>query len=258
MGAYLYWQDKLGVPKILYFDLVTQEQHHLKTEATSFPVEEGVDITDHVRPEVDRVSLQTFVSNTPIIEVIETSGKVKHTGKLLGVQVATLQSRTLDVKAYEPPLAPTPGSVLNALTSAIGNLLTGRKEYKASVLAFTKEFDNIQEVYDTLRKIRTDSQRVSVVTSTRTYANMILEDINMTRSADTGTGATFSVDCKEIRIVSALKVLAPRAAASSGFPRKNNGAKGPTDVDDPTKRYSIAAKGLNALGNFGGTGPIIP
>lgn len=248
MGSYLYWTDKKGSTQILWFDVVTEEAHHLQTEATEHPVEEGADVTDHVRPKVDRVTLSTFVSNTPIIEKTEIAAYIKQTGKLLGVQSGAVEGVELDVKLYEPPLTPTPGSVLNALSSAVANLLGGKKQFKAQVLKFAKEFDNVQEVYDALQSIRKNGILVNVVTSTRTYRDMCLEDISMNRTAETGTGATFHVECKEIRIVSTLKVKAPKPAEAAGFPRKNLGAKGPDPADDPTKRESVLFKGIGKLG----------
>lgn len=258
MGAYLYWKTKAGQAKTLWFDVVTDEQHHLKASSTDHPVEEGVDITDHIRPEVARVSLSTFVSNSPLVNKVEVAAFTGKSGKLIGAQGGNVNGKELDVPTYDPPLAPTPGSVLNALTSAIANLLNGKKEYKAQVLTFDKEFDNVQDVYDALEECRKTSQLVDVVSSTRTYKNMHIEDLNMTRGPDQGTGATFTLELKEIRVVSTLKVTAPKPAETAGFPRKDNGNKGPNPADDPTKRASYLVKGGAAIGVFTGGNTGIP
>jgi hypothetical protein len=248
MSAFLYWTTKAGASKILWFDVTTEEQHHLKAEVTEHPVEEGINVTDNVRPEADVLSLTCFISNTPIVHKGEVTPLVKKSGKLLGAQGGGKKGETLDVKSYDPPLAPTPGSLINALSSAISNLLTGKKEYKAEVLKFDKDFDNVQETYFALKELRDTAQRIEVVTTVRSYKDMVITDVSMPRTSEHGTGAAVTIQLKEIRVVSTLKVKAPRPAEALGQSRKNNGAKGPSDADDPTKRESAAYKGLSKIG----------
>lgn len=248
MSAFLYWTNKAGASKILWFDVTTEEQHHLKAEITESPVEEGINVTDNVRPAADTLSLTCFISNAPITNKADVSALVKKSGKLIGAQVGSTQGEKLDVKVYEPPLMPTPGSLINALSSAIGNLLKGKKEYKAQVLKFDKDFDNVQDTYFALKELRDTGQRIEVVTTIRTYKDMVVEDVSMPRNAEHGTGASVTVSLKEIRVVSTLKVKAPRPAEVLGQPRKNQGAKGPSDADDPTKKQSTLFKGLAAIG----------
>lgn len=46
-------------------DIVDKEQHDLKNTVTDHPVEEGVNISDHVRPEPNRVTMDCSISNNP-------------------------------------------------------------------------------------------------------------------------------------------------------------------------------------------------
>jgi hypothetical protein len=50
----------------LKFDCALSETHTVKNEATSFPVESGLDISDHVRQEPDQLKITGFVTNSPI------------------------------------------------------------------------------------------------------------------------------------------------------------------------------------------------
>jgi hypothetical protein len=54
---------KLGTVAI---DACKEESHDLPNVVTDHPVEEGFNITDHVRPEPDKVRLSCFISNTPL------------------------------------------------------------------------------------------------------------------------------------------------------------------------------------------------
>ncbi len=137
---------------------------------------------------------------------------------------------------------------MNALTSAIGNLLNGKKEWKAQVIKFDKDFDNVQDTYFALKELRDTAQRIEVATTVRTYKAMVIEDVSLPRKAEHGTGASVTMSLKEIRVVSTLKVKAPKPAVIQGQPRKNQGAKGPSDADDPSKKQSVLFKGLAALG----------
>lgn len=62
----LIWQDDSGQTVSLRFDVVTSENHDSTNIITEHPVEEGADISDHVRPELDRVSIEAYVTNKPL------------------------------------------------------------------------------------------------------------------------------------------------------------------------------------------------
>jgi len=51
---------------LVTFDASVSEQHTKTAEVTSYPVEDGVDITDHIRRQPEEVAINGIVSNTPI------------------------------------------------------------------------------------------------------------------------------------------------------------------------------------------------
>jgi hypothetical protein len=51
---------------LIEVDSCLDETHQLTNTITDHPVEEGFNVTDHSRPDPDRVSLRCFVSNTPL------------------------------------------------------------------------------------------------------------------------------------------------------------------------------------------------
>ncbi len=65
------WIGNAGDPSflgyLLLFDATLKENHKSKNVITRQPVEKGVDITDHVRPEPDEIDLDAIITNTPII-----------------------------------------------------------------------------------------------------------------------------------------------------------------------------------------------
>jgi hypothetical protein len=50
----------------LKFDCAIDETHSIKNVVTMFPIEEGLDITDHIRQEPDRLKITGFVTNSPV------------------------------------------------------------------------------------------------------------------------------------------------------------------------------------------------
>lgn len=61
-------------------DAVPSEDHSFASEVTSHPVEEGADITDHVRAQPITVSLDCVVSDTPVGEMATRRGDVDADG----------------------------------------------------------------------------------------------------------------------------------------------------------------------------------
>lgn len=235
MGAYLTWTPKGGNMKSLYFDVVTEEAQVLATKITEHPVEAGPDVADHMRRELDMITLEVFVSNTPVYDVNSRGGKV--------VPVE------LKVEKYEAPLEFTPGSLYSAAGGALKKGITaltdaitgGNSERKniATVMKFGTEFDAIGDTLTLLRGIRGTSQLVDVMLPSRIYQDMALTNIEVRRNAGTGEGATFSLEFKELRKVKVSLVAAPTPTEPRAKPAQKKGAKDPKDIEAPPRKKSL-------------------
>lgn len=213
MGALLSWSDKTGIARSLFFDVCTEEQTESESSATEQPVEEGADISDHVRRSPKRVSLEVFVSQTPIYSLNDSGGRQG------GVR--------LEVPKYSPPLAPTPGALFGAIGGAVRGLLGGgAPDYEAQVLQWDQEHDFVAETLDVLEKLRDDYRLVSVVTTSRVFENMHLEIVQTIGNAGTGTGRTLRLSFKELRKVQVRLVNAPVPTETRGHVMKNKGMQG--------------------------------
>jgi hypothetical protein len=67
---------KAGAGKrvLLTLDACLQQEPHHKNQVTRYPVEEGLDVTDHVRMEPDTIKIEGQVSNTPDTTVQTSTG----------------------------------------------------------------------------------------------------------------------------------------------------------------------------------------
>lgn len=52
---------------LVQFDASLTETHNKEVEVTDHPVEEGADITDHIRPVPESVDINGMVTNTPLV-----------------------------------------------------------------------------------------------------------------------------------------------------------------------------------------------
>lgn len=240
MTAFIVPDD--GSSRIITFDVIENELHESVAEVTDHPVEEGLNVSDHVRPLPDRFSLTGYVSNTPIAPNPFT-------------QRGEQTSFEIKVPQWEIPVEPTPGALyrkgLNALSSALGGLFGDAR--KVSILAFSEPFNAIYETYEVLREFQTNAVLLQIVTPIRVYEDMILERVAAPRNAG-DAGVSFGLDVRKLRIVESGQVAAPPVPADDvpgGTPLANKGGQGakpPGAGEDEGKGGSIAYNILSSQG----------
>lgn len=232
-AAYLSWTTDAGLSKSLFFDVVTEIGVELSSATTEHPVEDGVNVSDHVKKELDKVNLEVFVSNAPIEDINDRGGRVS----------------TIPIKLqhYKAPLAPTPGAVFNAiggaLKDAVGSLLGKKEEYGVQVLQWDDSFDAVADTLTILENLKNTAQLVDIFMSARDFSNMFLEKIDLQKNAGTGTGATFHLSFKEIRKVKVRLVNAPVPTETRAQLQKPKGAQGSKDAPAQGPKKSVA-KGI--------------
>jgi hypothetical protein len=224
------------------------ETHEQSNTITDHPVEQDSDISDHVKADPNRITLECFVTNHPIHPATIDQFKAD------GGEFKTLD---IDIPQYRVPLIdtsgpiPTIGSPTRVVTqgitdigSAIGGALFGKP--KITTLQFPDgDLNRPQKAFALLSDLRDDATLVNVVTLLRMYENMVIEHFNTDRSVDTGSGVTFSITFRLIKIVSTQtvtgvvvpKVNVPRAAAAVDAGKK--GLEAPN--------ISLAAKGVDGV-----------
>lgn len=224
----------------LHFDAVLSEEHEHSATVTDHPVEIGVNIVDHVRPDPDRVTLEVFVSNTPVYS-----------------DDSEMAALTLDV----PQPSQDAGflSILNGGTSGLIDkglqklgLLKGLPaQISPIVMQFAGDTDYVENTLKTLDNLRLSATILNVHTPRHFYSNMVMESNEMRRDAGTGTGANFTLRFRQIRAVFSSVVDAPSPSIVTATPNLDKGKKDTTPA--PTKREAVD----KWIGNtfFGGANP---
>lgn len=222
MGAFLLWDGGS-----LFFDVVTQESHTKSNTITEHPVEDGADITDHVRPNLVELDIEGFISNTPVYSADGTMSQI-----------------TLDIP--DPPTPPTLNGAINLIGKAISGLLGGNTQTVANVMTLGSAPNYVAQVESSLEELRTKAILVSVVCSSRTFENMLIESCEVQRDKDSGTGATFSIHFKEIRTIASSVVAAPKPTIPRANINQQKGAQAAIEASQTKK--SVLQSLISGLG----------
>lgn len=222
MSIFILPEDGSG--RIVTFDVIESETHETISEITAHPVEKGVEITDHVRPQPDRLSVIGVITNQPIF-----INPITERGELLDFP--------FEAPEYFPSaeaLLTSPGGALRfgvgALSNAIGDLL-GLNEQSAKLLSFGAPFNAIIETYETLIELQKNAVLLSIFTPVRFYVDMLIERVATPRTAGDASVA-FQIDFRQIRVVESGSVTAPPIPVEPrGVPEKAMGGQGAAPPD---------------------------
>lgn len=230
------WSDPAGTPYTFNFDCSMNETIELVSTTTEHPVEDGVNVADHVKRELNRYSIEVHVTQTPFVDVNGYGGSM---------QLVTLKPPQADVPRFgSADFVPTPGAITNAVGSAIRGLISGPKPTTLDVQVFKwdRDIDFVLETMKVLEKIRDDVSLVEVFTASgRILENMHLEAIEIVTNADTGAGSDIRLSFRELRKVAVKLVTAPIPTEIRAAKEVNKGKQGTAEVTGPKKTL---AKGI--------------
>ena len=221
MSIAITWQDDSNAVVSCQFDVDEQETHDLQNVITEHPVETGSDISDNVRPQLRRFTVEGFVTDSPLI----ANPGVQQNSSYVSVE---LQIPPYPQKYSETALIRTGiGALTNAIFGAPGNpKATLLKLNQSTVLKSRKK-----AIFDALDDARVNARICNISTALFFYSNMLIEQITVTRAPDSGNGATFAVTLKEVTFVSSDVVDAPQPSEVSGAVAESSGSKNGIPAD---------------------------
>lgn len=220
------FDDGTGIARFVVFDIVTVETHEAPTDVTEYPVEEGANISDNVRPGLKRLELEGYVSRKPLPHTLKMCGELD----AWGYEPARIQSTThrtagtrsekLDLPEKDSNLLLGPGAVTSAVFGLIDSLsgpvsaqLTryARDTENHTVRTFqqTLDYDRVVSVQERLNEIWENSHICSVLTSLEFYTDMVIENRVSKRTPADGSGATFSISLKKVQFVTSERIDMP-------------------------------------------------
>lgn len=204
--------DKSGAVASIAFDIDMQETHELQTQITEHPVEEGADVADHVRDDLETFRVEGYVSDSPILE---NPGAVDK-----------MSLKSIELQLPEMPSQLSLSAAVNAGINAVGTALFGGAGAPKAVLVTLDDLKSRKrEFYRLINKWRTEHRLIRVITAVREYENMLITQISMTRDPGSGDGASFVVALRQVQFVSSETVDAPQPSEPLGATKKAAGSK---------------------------------
>jgi Dit-like tail protein len=269
----LTYTDESGVAHVVPVDLVTGHEDDRSAEVTSFPVEKGANINDHIIQNADTLSLEVAQTQTPMPSV-SRPGAAFTAPKGFSTKSASLAVLKSSYKAPTAeklkiqPNAFKPGGLLlltSAVSNAIGSLrgavgtddvvtaptMTDPKDesVSASVFQSASPVDRIGALHDALIQIKQKGYFCRIVFKGKIYSDMIMKRVKWsTKPGEVGLGR-FTLDFQSIRIVENATTKLPDPASLRLKPSKTQ-AKPPKPAGDPTPTptgepsESLLSKGL--------------
>jgi hypothetical protein len=234
----LHWQDpETGLVDVVEFDVVPTQLHEDILEITSHPVEQGAEMVDHAREQPTRLMLEGFVSTVPKRGIDTDAADQQVEMQVNGFTSPGTQSVKLNIL---PPKPRTLSGLISAGISRIGSDFGGvpratfrgvarraRQTLFASFYKQSSSRNRVRDVYEKLLRAQSTRALITVQTPLREHFDMMLERVPAQQNDDTGTGATFEIDLRRIRVADTQKVQSPEPAERRGAEAQSGGSKNP-------------------------------
>lgn len=254
----------------LWIDCSVREQHGLSAQCSQFAVEEGPDVTDHVRAQPDAIRLEAIITNTPIgtrpaydgdpglversLPLTDAQGKPIELNQFVGYQSHVIEGPpTAGYFSLINFVGPTtiPYVPYEVLPKKKLNMLVADYEYQPVGLAgyswqYLAETNRVAYAYNALRATFTARKAITVITGLHVYESVILTELNIQRDANSGSNALiFTATGQVIRIVKSTTGQ-PVPSQERATPAKGSGAQNtlPTKPGEVPPAVPVKASAL--------------
>lgn len=190
---------------LLTLDATLSEDGRFQNRITDFPIESGSFISDHILHDPETLTIEGFVTNTPVYILGNAGARIIHD------------------EPYKEPVMDAYEFLLKAMGYSLPQNPTGRLGAR-------------------LVEPLSDPILVDIVTEFRAYTDMAVESLSVPRRPDTGDALVFTATFKKVRQVEVKYTLesvsnkdgAPRANTQAA-PNKDTGAAGTGEADNSLK-----------------------
>lgn len=226
------WSDN-GNLKQITFDATPGETHLISATITEHPVEKGVALTDHVRQNPFKITVEVVISNTPIDLPSAADDSFTDGAKRQSTQVNLSLQQTQQITQLASGSSPSKTSSLSPSA-------------QATAYQFSSQFDRVRKIYEALQGLVDNATAITIQTSLCLYDSMEIVSISVPRSSEMGANAMrFTIDCQEIRTVESQQVATPAPLAQ---PQKR-GHK-PTKEETDKKRATALHNVVDSISGF--------
>jgi hypothetical protein len=271
-----YISPTTGDYTVLDFDIVSGEEHVVSAKVSEHTVEEGANISDHVRPELARVNLRVVVTDSPINSVTAFGiSPAPLQGQYMSQSITGRTSRQLtsfNVQGGQPfgvvpnqvPLIgglavptngfPRPATPVNVKPSEWdpNNFVTVSGRF----LAFPTRMERVKAVFANLCFLCLTGVPVEVTSDIRIYPRMLITSISAPR--DGTNSIEFSIEMRELRTAKTQKTFVTRKPAAKPKEKRATPEEAKGKQAAPWRMDSKTSAAILAQDALQGTGPRIP
>lgn len=258
----IYWTDvDSGEVVTVIFDAVTVLTPDDVVDVTEHPVEEGIDTSDNARSAPGTLAIEATVSMAPN-PALDTDVAIAPVDLRVANRAAR-QPKTISLDIPTPPVQFSESGLLNAGIGALSSAIFGAPKAtvldtpgystdKATASAYQQSSprNRIRDVYDTLLKLKDDHTLVTILTAHRDHFDMMLTHLGESRTTADGTSARFTLEFKQLRIVSSETVSAPKPAEPRAQLPKNGGSQSGEPAANGAALESALSQGAGAIAGF--------
>lgn len=212
-GVNVLFGRKAGKISELQLDANLSEQHSYENDVTMFPVEAGSDISDNVKVRPDTITIQGFITNSPLIVLYEDISEVIE--KTPGEYDVKATSRANAVNRVE-------------LAQDILLRISGRQIQGANLVP----------------------EKVDIVTGLRVHTGMMLTSLDMPRDGKTGQAMFFTASFIKMETADSETIVIPNPKPTfkdKTQSKVDEGKQTPTDAStDESVSVSLIKRAYDA------------
>lgn len=233
MATILQYTDAAsGELRIIDFDIVTGEEHQISATVSEHPVEDGANISDHVRPNLSRVTLKGLASDTPTkpMTVADVFGEARQiAGEYTQQEIPGRTARQLTAwnirGGYSPLTVPGRVPFISGLTVPTNGFQApfvppeffpaewgfGSNTVSGYFLTFGQRLKRVEGIFKQLEGLCLLGIPVELTTDVRWYPRMLITSVNVPK--DGSTSQEFTIQLQELRTAKTQRTQVQRRQA---------------------------------------------
>jgi hypothetical protein len=212
---------KAGITSSIFLDATVQEEFDAPSEVTQYPVEAGVDISDHIILKSRKLSISGIVSETPYTIGAQVSGVASTVASRIGQSLGGAVGATFGAvgvgKAITMAGLLTPKSVTNQ------TLVPDDEADTRSRNNLPGENLRLRDAIEEFMNLRESRQPVTIITGLKMYIDYAMMDCKISRDKNSGQSISVALTFMEIRVSKTELTQISVPAQKSGLNQKNSG-----------------------------------